>query len=465
MNSQIALEKKVEINRDLLIAALNKNQVSFAQIAKSAESISSGSLKLKLDSGGKVFVFEYLNKKVVLEMNTLRLKGLKYLNDILIDDILTKGELDEVYRILEQVQEELLNKADKEHTHEISDVNGLQDELDSKMNIGSSEFNDIIVNDKIEIPNQQKPDSFPYITDVKITGSLTTTTIDADKRGITISFLEAKLDTYVGEEKTIFLVRDDNSTFQIDIDCGTYDPNKSYPVKGTNVPSNITYPSTFVNNNFSLHIDFTAEESKEAKKYYILGRYLGLGGAAYASSHNYITISFDYDIEAASLINNEVPTKKFIVDWLYPIGSIYISMNKVDPSKIFGGTWTPIYERFLLCSNGDSQTTGGSKTITKDNLPVHNHSLNLATNSGGEHTHRYCVSDDRNGYPDGSADTSLGTSTKESYWRGNKNLNQNAFTSVSTSHSHTISGNTNNAGSGKDYWQPFIRCYGWYRTA
>lgn len=136
MNSQIALEKKVEINRDLLIAALNKNQVSFAQIAKSAESISSGSLKLKLDSGGKVFVFEYLDKKVVLELNGLRLKGLKYLNDILIDDILTKGELDEVYRILEQVQEELLNKADKEHTHEISDVNGLEEKLNDIVGTG-----------------------------------------------------------------------------------------------------------------------------------------------------------------------------------------------------------------------------------------------------------------------------------------------------------------------------------------
>ena len=139
---------------DLLIAALNKNQVTFSQIAKIAEELSSGNLKMKLDSSGKMVIIQYLNKKVTIELNTLRLNGFKYLNNILIDDILTKGELDDIYKTLEEVQEALLNKADKEHTHnaadivdlqtaledkadkehthEISDVNGLQDELNNK---------------------------------------------------------------------------------------------------------------------------------------------------------------------------------------------------------------------------------------------------------------------------------------------------------------------------------------------
>ena len=104
-------------NKDLLIAALNKNQVTFSQMAKCAESLSKGTLKMKIDDGGKVFVFEYLDKKVAIEMKTLKMRGLNYLNDILIDDILTKVELDEVYAILDQVQADLLNKADKDHTH------------------------------------------------------------------------------------------------------------------------------------------------------------------------------------------------------------------------------------------------------------------------------------------------------------------------------------------------------------
>ena len=49
---------------DLLIAALNKNQVTFSQIAKIAEELSSGNLKMKLDSSGKMVIIQYLNKKV-----------------------------------------------------------------------------------------------------------------------------------------------------------------------------------------------------------------------------------------------------------------------------------------------------------------------------------------------------------------------------------------------------------------
>ena len=117
---------------DLLIAALNKNQVTFAQVAKSAEILSNGNLKLKLDSSGKMVIIQYLDRKVMIELNTLRLNGFKYLNDILIDDILTKVELEEVYRILDEVQQTLLNKADKDHTHTCEDITDLQGKLDGK---------------------------------------------------------------------------------------------------------------------------------------------------------------------------------------------------------------------------------------------------------------------------------------------------------------------------------------------
>ena len=85
--------------RDLLIAALNKNQVTFAQIAKTAESISNGQLKLKLDGGGKVFVFEYLNKHIILDLTSLKLHGhhdkltLNVNNTKLTDNLSTKYAL------------------------------------------------------------------------------------------------------------------------------------------------------------------------------------------------------------------------------------------------------------------------------------------------------------------------------------------------------------------------------------
>lgn len=67
----------------------------------------------------------------------------------------------------------------------------------------------------------------------------------------------------------------------------------------------------------------------------------------------------------------------------YPVGSIYMNINPVNPANLFGGEWERIEGRFLLGAHGVSQTgttyksgdTGGSATVTltKEQMPVHNH--------------------------------------------------------------------------------------------
>ena len=57
---------------------------------------------------------------------------------------------------------------------------------------------------------------------------------------------------------------------------------------------------------------------------------------------------------------------KLNVDLIYPIGSIYMSVNGTNPSTLFGGTWEQLKDRFLLGS-GDTYTngdTGGSSVQT-----------------------------------------------------------------------------------------------------
>ena len=61
---------------------------------------------------------------------------------------------------------------------------------------------------------------------------------------------------------------------------------------------------------------------------------------------------------AYSIVNNA----NNIVDMIYPIGSIYMSVNSTSPQILFGGTWEQIKDTFLL-SSGDTYnngTTGGS---------------------------------------------------------------------------------------------------------
>ena len=77
---------------------------------------------------------------------------------------------------------------------------------------------------------------------------------------------------------------------------------------------------------------------------------------------------------------------------VYPVGSIYLSVNNVNPGTMFGGTWQQIKDKFLLAA-GDEYTagqTGGSKThtLTVEEMPSHRHDLfpRISSSSGQETT-------------------------------------------------------------------------------
>lgn len=63
-----------------------------------------------------------------------------------------------------------------------------------------------------------------------------------------------------------------------------------------------------------------------------------------------------------------------IVDLIYPVGSIYMSVNSADPGALFGGTWQQIKDRFLL-SAGDTYTAGNTGGSAKATLPSHTHTV------------------------------------------------------------------------------------------
>ena len=58
---------------------------------------------------------------------------------------------------------------------------------------------------------------------------------------------------------------------------------------------------------------------------------------------------------------------------LYPVGSIYMSVNSTSPASMFGGTWEQIKDKFLLSagSNYSAGATGGESR--------HTHSLDTPT--------------------------------------------------------------------------------------
>ena len=74
-------------------------------------------------------------------------------------------------------------------------------------------------------------------------------------------------------------------------------------------------------------------------------------------------------------------SKTETINAVYPVGSIYMSVNSTSPASLFGGTWEQIKDRFLLAS-GSSYSAGSiggeaTHTLTTAEMPVHYHDDDL----------------------------------------------------------------------------------------
>lgn len=85
-----------------------------------------------------------------------------------------------------------------------------------------------------------------------------------------------------------------------------------------------------------------------------------------------------------------------LLDYIYPVGSVYISYSHNDPATMFGGSWVRIQNAFLWgCdANGGIGTTGGEKThtLTVNELPSHTHGAVYSGNVDGTKTHSWLAS-------------------------------------------------------------------------
>lgn len=96
-------------------------------------------------------------------------------------------------------------------------------------------------------------------------------------------------------------------------------------------------------------------------------------------------ITVNYPNKTSQLQNDSgfITSQDFhqLIQMIYPVGSIYISVNNTNPSILFGfGEWEQIKDTFLLAS-GDvfsAGQTGGEieHTLTEDEIPTHSHTFN-----------------------------------------------------------------------------------------
>ena len=124
---------------------------------------------------------------------------------------------------------------------------------------------------------------------------------------------------------------------------------------------------------------------------------------------------------------------------VYPIGSIYMSVNSATPATLFGGTWERFSKGRVLVGVDESDTvlaTSGKQGGSTNPLTAHTHVTQLTT---------YRVT---SGTGSGSANN-LGRATDV----GDKMTGK--FGSVTSTGDNTYHNN----------WQPFTTVYMWKRTA
>lgn len=172
---------------------------------------------------------------------------------------------------------------------------------------------------------------------------------------------------------------------------------------------------------------------------------------------------------AFARVNNIVGDGSALISRIYPVGSIYMSVNDTNPATLFGGEWERIQDTFLLASgtNHLNGSTGGEEThshttaghtLTVSEMPSHTHAQNAhyhtgIYNSGGTQVKGgsdYCQSGSTSGVGSGSKATS--TLHTANTTATNKN------TGGGQAHSHGNTGTSSNM-------PPYLAVNVWKRIA
>lgn len=148
---------------------------------------------------------------------------------------------------------------------------------------------------------------------------------------------------------------------------------------------------------------------------------------------------------------------------LYPVGSIYMNVNNVEPSAIFGGSWERMPSGRMLVNSGDGFSLGqigGEKEhrLTEDELASHSHDVNNIngnTTSTAKLVGKFSSSirpngditdvPYRNGFGIVSKESEYGIHAKDG---GDSSPGRNYV--IDASHSHTVNLNISMLPSGKN---------------
>ena len=165
----------------------------------------------------------------------------------------------------------------------------------------------------------------------------------------------------------------------------------------------------------------------------------------------YLTDSTNIQINEVSGTQNINLTiiKSALIDMIYPVNSIYLSIDNTNPGDIFGGTWV---------SFGEGQTLIGVDTNDSD--------FDTVEETGGTKTHTHTLND---GYTKltvwGSDNNKLGYSEKSGVSEWTSNYGGYLTYSDNITKNSTFGVNLGGSTDSTSNLPPYITVYMWKRTA
>lgn len=78
-----------------------------------------------------------------------------------------------------------------------------------------------------------------------------------------------------------------------------------------------------------------------------------------------------------------------LLDILYPVGSIFITIGTTNPANHLGGSWIEVSDGVIAAKGyGTVGSVAGSKTISTTQMPSHTHAISGSLGSAGSHNHQ-----------------------------------------------------------------------------
>lgn len=180
--------------------------------------------------------------------------------------------------------------------------------------------------------------------------------------------------------------------------------------------------------------------------------------------------------------NTNVSITPFDIKDIWPVGSIYLSVNTINPSTYFGGTWELVGgSNYLIgyqsnndwfnrpgCSQGSGSGPGAwntnDTTLTTNQIPAHSHTGSSGT--AGYHSHEVFLNGDPNfpaiGYPGWS-----GGKKGQAYSIQGTYTGFGTYTNGTGDHTHSISIGNSGGGKGHNHFHvsPYYIVCVWKRIA